>query len=468
MNFSTVGASRPVRRLLPAGVETSVGLDAVELAKLAGLILDEWQAWFLRESLKVGQDGRWSAFEAGLIVPRQNGKGSLLEARQVAGLFLLEEPLGVHSAHEFKTSYEHFLRITSLIEGCADLDRKVMRIRRGAGEQAVELKNGCRLRFLARSTGSGRGLTGDTVYLDEAFALTTAQMGAMLPTLSAVPNPQVWYTSSAPRETSEVLHALRRRGREGAPDGRLLYAEWGLDKGVDLEDRANWRLTNPALGIRIDEEFVEAELAAMRAMPDEFGRERLGIADDPLDVQEVIPNWLELADAASVIAANHCIALDVSPDRRWSAFAGAGRRSDGLLHVEAWEHRPGTDWVLDVAVKSWRLLRVPIRIQSGSPAASFIAPLTGAGVKVVEVTTGDYARATGQLLDAATAQAVRHPGGNALNAAVRGAVLRETGDVVSWGRRTSRVDITTLVAATLAAGGVPAFQPPPGLFVAVT
>ena len=34
-------------------------------------------------------DGNWSAFEVGVNVPRQNGKGGIIEARELAGLFLL-------------------------------------------------------------------------------------------------------------------------------------------------------------------------------------------------------------------------------------------------------------------------------------------------------------------------------------------------------------------------------------------
>ena len=105
--------------------------------------------------LQVDQTGRWSAFECAIVVPRQNGKGGLLEARQLFGLFLGGEQLAIHSAHEFRTAFEHFLRITQLIESTPELDQQVQRIRRGAGEQSVELKTGERLRFIARSSGSG-------------------------------------------------------------------------------------------------------------------------------------------------------------------------------------------------------------------------------------------------------------------------------------------------------------------------
>ena len=451
---------------LPVGVATSEGRDAVDLAALAGLELDEWQSWFLEGALRKRRTGDWAAFEVGLIVPRQNGKGALLEARQLAGMFLLREPLQVHTAHEFKTCYEHFLRIVNLVECCPDLDRRVQRIRRGAGEQAIELRDGCRLRFVARSTGSGRGMTGDAVYLDEAFALTDAMMGALLPTLSAVPNPQIWYTSSAPRLDSQVLHSLRTRGREGSTD-RLMFAEWGLDQGAELEDVDNWYATNPALGIRITEEFVRAELEAMAAMPAEFARERLGVAETLETEVPLIANWSQLVDLDSRIESNRQIALDVTPDRRFSSLAWAGRRDDGHLHVEAFDHRPGTGWLLDACQMLDAKWHLPIRIQTGSPAAGLIDPLREVGVEVLEVGSADHAKGLAQLLDASVAGLVHHLGDTPLSAAVRGAESRSVGDSEVLARRTSRVDISPLVAVVLAVAGVPA-APGGSLFVAIT
>ena len=81
---------------------SSAGTEAVELAASAGLILDDWQRFALECALGEDRDGRWAAFEVGLVVPRQNGKGSILEARELAGLFLFGEQLILHSAHEFK------------------------------------------------------------------------------------------------------------------------------------------------------------------------------------------------------------------------------------------------------------------------------------------------------------------------------------------------------------------------------
>lgn len=399
----------------------------------------------------------WSAFEVGLLVSRQAGKGALLEARQLAGLFYLREPFAVHSAHEFKTAHEHFLRMINLIEGCPDLDRQVFKVRRGAGEQAIELKTGERLRFIARSTGSGRGMTGDVVYLDEAFALTPAQMGALMPTLSAVPNPQIWYTSSAPRKESEVLHGVRARGRKGDAL-RMFFAEWCADDDADIGDIDAWYQANPSLGIRISEQYVNAEFEAMAAMPEEFRRERLGIPEEPESTSSVIAldAWNALEDKGSEITGRAVLALDVSPDRKYATIAAAGRRDDGLPHVETVVAKPGTSWVVgELPELLKRAGCESVRIEKGGPAASLIPLLAEAGVKVDEVSTADHARATGQFIDAILAGELRHIGQQSLRSAVVAAKLRATGDAELWSRRSSKMDITALVAATLALGGVP-------------
>jgi hypothetical protein len=199
--------------------------------------------------------------------------------------------------------------------------------------------------------------------------------------------------------------------------------------------------------------------------PDSFTREALGVWDEGVGI---IPNWDNLADPRSLIVSHRNIALDVSPDRQWAALGWAGRRADGLLHVEAFDGREGTDWALEACVllkKKWKL---PVRIQTGSPAASLIAPLVELGVDVVEVTMAEHAQAVGQFLDAASNDRLRHAGDPKyrLTDAVRNAVLRSTGDVDVWARR--KGDISPLVAVTLAVGGVPVVSPARSLFLAVT
>jgi hypothetical protein len=131
---------------------------ALEVCRLAGLVLDEWQRWYLICALAEREDGKWAALECGLVVPRQNGKGSVQEGRELSGLFAFDdERLLIHSAHEQATSSEHQRRLLDLIESVPTFDQRVKSVKRGKGEEAIELKDGSRILFKTRTGGGGRG-----------------------------------------------------------------------------------------------------------------------------------------------------------------------------------------------------------------------------------------------------------------------------------------------------------------------
>jgi phage terminase large subunit-like protein len=274
---SLLGDQRPRIESVPPRV-SSAGQEAVELAASAGIILDPWQAHVLDRSLGERQDGKWAAFEVGVIVSRQNGKGTILEARELAGLFLFGEELLLHSAHEFKTASDAFRRIAHLIEDNRQFERHVKRIRTANGSEMIELKTGQRLRFVARSAGSGRGFTADTVILDEAYELGDAAMAALLPTLSARPNPQVWYASTAGNPFSVQLGRIRRRGMKGG-DRSLAFFEWSATEDDDPQDPAVWAKANPGMGYRITPEYIGREQAALSE--EAFASERLSVGNYP-------------------------------------------------------------------------------------------------------------------------------------------------------------------------------------------
>jgi phage terminase large subunit-like protein len=274
-----LGDQEPRVCSLPLFDADGSGRNAAVLAGHAGLQLDPWQRFVLEAGLR-RRAGKWSAFEVGLIVARQNGKGAVLEALELAALFLFPDVrLILHSAHEFKTAAEAFLRVRALIEDNPDFASEVSRIRTTTGAEAVELKNGKRLRFVARSSGSGRGFTSDLVILDEAYKLGDQEMAALLPTLTARPDPQVWYTSTAGGQDSVQLGRVRARAEAGG-DPSLAFMEWSARETDDPADPVTWARANPGLGIRISPEYVEREMAALG--PEVFARERLSIGDYPV------------------------------------------------------------------------------------------------------------------------------------------------------------------------------------------
>ncbi len=454
----------------------SAGREVVDLAAEAGLVLDGWQALVLEHALAERPDGKWAAFEVGAVVSRQNGKGSILEARELGGLFLLEERLVVHSAHQFDTSLEAFRRLLFLIENTAYLSRRVKRVSRAHGEEGIELVSGQRVRFRTRTKGGGRGFTADCLILDEAMILPEAAVGATLPTLSARPNPQVWYMGSAVdqeiHDNGIVFARVRERGIKGDPS--LAFFEWSahpegvdnidpLDLPVGLAgDPESWRRANPAA--RVSLEHIEREHRAMD--PRTFAVERLGIGDWPVtdpDAGAVIPvaTWRALTDPASEIAERLCFALDVNPERSWSSIAAAGLRRDELAHVEVVERHQGTGWVVQRCVELQKHKPSTLLIQENSPAASLIADLEDAGVAVTRVNSNELAKACGVFYDLAVEGRLRHLGSQELDTAVRGAAKRPLVDSWAWSRKTSKVDISPLVAATLAAWHATAHDPNP-------
>lgn len=472
-----IGRQEPTTRLAPAYVATS-GPEAIELSAQAGLILDPWQQLFMNDALGERADGKWAAFEAAIIVARQNGKGGIFEARALAGLFLLDERLIMYSAHEFKTAQEMFKRIEELIAGTSSMRRRVKRVLRSKGEEGIELVTGQRLRFFARSTGSGRGFSGDCNIWDEAQQLGEAPVDAMMPTMSARPNPQLLYGGSAPDKDlapCDQIARVRRRALAG-DDPSLVFHEYaaelcsatcgeGCTEHDNPADPDVWAKTNPGLGIRISVEHVARERASMSKKG--FARERLSVGNWPSDVADqwdVIaePIWRALADADSAAAEDKPIAfaIEATPGGTHAAIGVAGTRDDDLGHVEVIDHLRGTGWVVERMVQlrdSWSPAATVV--DPGGPAGFLIADLEAAGVEVTTTSARDVAQATGSLIaacgvadgDEATLRYVPHP---ALDAAVAGATTKPLGDGRKWDARSASVDISPLRAVTLARWGL--------------
>lgn len=463
-----------IRSVVPWTI--TLGDDAIELAELAGLYLDEWQKCALRDWMSLDPNTlRWLHFETALNVARQNGKGAVLEARELAGLFLTGERLLVHSAHEFKTSQEHFRRVEHLVQNTPELDRQVKRTgtgrvvgyRHSHGEESIELQNGTRLMFVTRTKSGLRGFAGvDFMAMDEAMILNSFSHGTMMPTLRASTTKrgqQLAYAGSAAdqmiHEHSLVWSRIRQRGiRGGDPD--LAYIEYSVPVDHPLEvsdsmaiDRDMWAMANPGLGIRITEEHMAIEQRALDARS--FAVELLGAGDypDPDDVaQSLIPyeTWLELEDEHAEMLDPVCLAFDVSPDRR-SSIVAVGLDHHGRFLLELIECRAGTAWVAPRLEALYRNHEVVEIVCDGyGPSGSIATAVDSAGIKVERLNTVEHGQACGLLVDAVAEGTIRHLGQEQLTGAVRGAKPRPLGDTWAWSRKSSTVDISPLVAATLA------------------
>lgn len=452
------GDQRPTWHRSPVGVVSSAGDEAIDLAKAAGLELDDWQQWVLRESLGERAGGTWAAFECGLVVGRQNGKNAILEARELAGIVLFGDDLITHTAHRADTTLEHFRRMEQYAEEFDDFRQLVKHVSHKNGDESIEIKGGRRIRFVSRARQPGRGFSGSCVVFDEALVLDAEAIGAIVPTLATRTMAQVWYTSSAPKASSSNLHALISRGRGEEPDDRLFFAEWGNEAGTDPDDVDGWYRSNPGLGIRISEEYIRAERRLMSGDADleaEFMRERVGVPEMPAgEGSSPISEgaWAAALRPASTIDSHLMWALAVSPDRQWAALGKAGRAADGRLHVETVAHqRNYQDSIVGLVTGMWAQKSIPIRILRTGAAKAYIAVLRERGVTVVEVSADEYAQATGQVVDAAIGGRLARLDQRSLSKSVTAAELGPTGAF----RPSGLVEISPLEAVTVAAGGVP-------------
>jgi hypothetical protein len=476
-----LGAQQPRILHVPEYV-SSAGEEAIELAAMAGLHLDPWQQLLLTHALGERADGNWAALEVGVEIPRQNGKDGLLEARELAGLFLLGEELITHTAHRFDTSLEHFERLWALIESTPDLERRVAKKIESHGKEGIKLKGGQRIRFRTRTKGGGRGWTGDCVIFNEAMELADASLGALMPTVSARPNPQLWYTGSPVDQETHlngiVFSRVRQRGMRG-DDPALMYAEFSVDadKPGDVsaetaKDPAAWAQANPALGIRISPEYVEKEQRSLSART--FAVERLGVGDwvdltDDADRVISAEAWAACAegDESNRITGLPTFAVDVNPDRTWGAIGVGGFRDDERPQIAVVEHERGTDWIVArcVALKDHYGRRVRFVVDKRGPAATLIDELKAERLRVVEATAEDYGRACGMFFDDVANAWLRYPAPQPeLDEALAGARKAPLGDAWKWSRKNSTSpDISPLVAVTLARWGASVKSARPGV-----
>lgn len=468
----------------------SYGDEAVDLAAEAGRSLDDEQRLAVDALLSYGPGGRWAALESAVIEARQNGKTSgVLLPVVLFDLFVLAPDRIVWTAHLFRTSRDAFDDFIACIESSSVLSRRVKKVNSSHGEESIVLSSGAKLEFLARQRGGGRGLGGKRVVMDEALILQPTSVGALIPTLSARPDPQINYGSSACLETSEHLWALKNRGRAGG-DPSLVWVEWcapgawddppcrdgvvcthkpGIAIGCALDDESLWPLANHSIGDRITYEFVRSERRAMP--PEEFGRERLGWHQNPAgEGTEIDPAvWARTADAGSRRDGAVALAVDLSPRHDHASIGLVGVRADGLEHMQVTDSRPGTVWVVPRMVElrdtlnplGWAMnnatfeaLEAELEKNDFQRARRDIDPQWG---QLAVLTAAELSAAAGHMLAACRpsrnelgelVDGFRHQDQHELNVAVAAARVRQSADSVAWSRKDSTSEISPVVAVT--------------------
>jgi len=339
--------------------------------------------------------------------------------------------------------------------------------------------------------------------------LSDEVVGASLPTLSAVPNPQVIYTASAGYRDSVQLASVRRRVLQRDP--KIMGAEWSISPHLDTcprdelrgrranhyvtcalhddrDDPRSWAKANPALGVRISVEHVAHELGAMSGPT--FDRERLGVGDWPGGDE----SWAVLSEDSWQACAMPdpggavrpvAFAVDVDPDMITACISAAWYRpvppgSDPVIGDKIFTgksrlvprpvieiprgcHREGTAWVIPELLEKTRKWHPDvIVIPKNGPAAGLADDAENAGLNIERASSADEAAAFALLV-----ATVRKPPGEGrlihlgrelapgLWSSVASAETRVVGDGGrAWSRRDSASDITPVSSGTLALWGL--------------
>ncbi|MFF2551829.1 hypothetical protein ACFVUS_12565 [Nocardia sp. NPDC058058] len=476
--FATYDNQLP--RIFTAPFSTiSTGKRVIALAELCGLYLDPWEKFVIEVAHRVSPEtARLIAKQIGIVCQRQNGKGEILVALGLGWLFITREELVLHSAHQFKTCADSYRRLKRCIKRVPELRAMVKKFNDSHGHEGIELHeadclsgsatckcDGPQYKFIARAGGSGRGFPAKKAVFDEAYDLSETEIEDIMPTLTAAPDGQAWFTSSAVNKNKhpngKTLSKIRHRGLTGTNAERLAFFEWSVPEELsklEYDDVFWWKMSNPGWDYRPD------MLGALQSERDlmsleSFGQEHLGVGDyfPPDDDGGVITvdQWNGLLDPTSKIVGKRVFALDIAPYGKQAAVAVCGLNADGLLHAEVIKYGKGTRWVVDYLTTrcgNWSPLAVIWDRRTAS--ASLEDELLKAKIPLEEIKALQVAQAFSMFYDKCTqTKTIRHPDQPSINEALLDATTRRIGDGLAWDTRDVKTDITGLVAITNATWG---------------
>lgn len=355
------GKREPRIRVASGVVAYSDGDDACDLMEAMGFTPDGWQRDVMVDWCARDTEDSPSYLTMGLTVPRQNGKNGDIEIFEYYKMIVCGEHI-LHTAHQVKTANKSFQRLASFFSDPAHPEIKalVANIRRTNGEQGIYLKNGAFIEYSARSRGASRGNTYSIVVFDEAQELKDDQIEALMPTLAAslTGYRQLIYTGTPPGPDSPgtVFERLRSSCLSETCPKKTCWHEWSIEELPDPNSTFADLLpqvydTNPAMGIRLDEDFTENEFTAMSI--DGFARERLGWWAEKATVTAKISEkaWkaLEVAPEDAPVADKTCFGVKFSADGSEVALVACDLCGDSFVLglVATATLADGTRWIAD-------------------------------------------------------------------------------------------------------------------------
>lgn len=406
----------------------------------AGVELMDWQKVLLEAWLGYDIDGKWTAKSCGNMVPRQNGKTLVIQARALVEMLFYGGTV-IYTSQLQKTSTETFNEMKQLFT--SKHLRKYLApngIRSALGREEIHLKSGARIKFLARTRNGGDGQHGSLLIFDEAQCLDPQAQESFLPAISATRverGSQTIYNGTPPKDGDYgmVFEGLRNNALAGKTK-TIAWTEWSAGYGgkcPDVYDRELWERTNPSFGILIAEETIEAEVEQSHDL-EKTAHQRLGW-------------WTGVRTAQTLISAEEWKALDQDSPEMWEKLAyGVKISSDGAVaalsvaikvgdraHVEFIQQRPvasGIRWLVDWLIeRKDECALVAIDGKSGADDLRIRLIEAGMNPKAVQISNTEFAvNAAAMLVNMVADKQVTHKGSPEFDEAATKSVKRKIGN----------------------------------------
>lgn len=454
--------------VMPSGIVTSVFPKVADQAAKCGISYDRWQQGLGTIMLGRREDGTFAASIGGVVMSicRQTGKTFTVGSIITMLCILIPNLTVIWTAHRSKTSDRTFDNLRGLVKN-KHIARYLARttrsdgVRAGNGQQQISFANGSQIMFGAREHGFGRGIDAvDILIFDEAQILTERAISDMVPAANTSRNALVIYMGTPPRpeDPSEAFRERRAQALAGTDD--MIYVEFSADKDASPDDEAQWRKANPSFPGRTSE---TAMLRMRRQLGDDsFRREALGVWDETATASAISATAWESAavnepDKHGLIG----YAIDMPPDRSSLAIGGCIKHPDGTAHIELRRFEAtqskGSAWAVDWIADQWSRTAAVV-IDNQSPAMALMPDLKKRHVKVITTNAADMGRACGRFQDMLRDGKLTHLTAGAqpaLDVAVVNATTRNIGTsgAIGWNKLGTDIDISPLVACTLALYG---------------
>ncbi len=223
-----------------------------------------WQVEALTGQLAHDASGKLLHRQSLVSVARQSGKTVALKA--LVGWWLTEGPVVfggpqtvITTAHALDLAVALFGELAPVLAESFDGTP-----RWSYGRNEIKMTDGSMWLVRAATASAGHGRSPDLVVADECWDISPEVIDqGLIPAMRARPTPLLSTWSTAGTESSVWMLRYREAAIQAIAEGRATSAhfmEWSLPPGVDaLGSPHLWHMANPALGITIPPDVLEAE-----------------------------------------------------------------------------------------------------------------------------------------------------------------------------------------------------------------